>query len=726
MMPGLRAAGSIMRPGTERQISASLAPQVTRAASHRPTADAAAAGSEDDVSSTGVVLGSSGSVSMSAGGGVGHREVSVLQPGTLKASTLYWVTNPDSDISGSSAAVKGGPGSGPGPVPAAPAGPEQQDSLAAGIATSQPGKRPVLHTEATESWEAAPPPPSPRLLAAAIGSEAADKLAAAALPAEATAGTAAAAAEEVQEMLATPSTGSATGCTGDVESEAPAAAASVFGFTAPVTLQQQQCAVSTAAGSIYPLITARGASTELRAASPGATAAAACVPSRLTAVQGARHNSLTGLSLTRQGSTQPRLTQPAPARSISGAALAAASRAASLLAPVAGAALATGAAVLPAVAGSLAAAVTGLTVFLLQQATWLFNIGWLLGGRLLLWAALAGPRAVLSAARQFGPYLAGSFSSKSSRHSAVVPMLGEFRSSRSGQLGSVQVGGATTGGSRSRILKGGSTSWLLQRLPHGSINNATTAVTAGAAAAASPPAAEAGISPAVADMRGARCSPSGPSANHSHVPPSLGGPGFRVWAPSAGSGTAASIAAAALSPAALLLQWPARTVTILFEVAVWVVFQLLIGPLTLLLGVLRYSGLLSARSPGRPALSSVAAAGGFAAQGQIMPPPGANALPAPLPQTAATAVPTSSATDPDGTVLQAGEVAMREAEGSVSGGGGVSELAPVPLSATAVPEEHEVCGEEVVSPSGRIISPSNVPFSEMPPTPAPSLEVCQL
>lgn len=152
----------------------------------------------------------------------------------------------------------------------------------------------------------------------------------------------------------------------------------------------------------------------------------------------------------------------------------------------------------------------------------------------------------------------------------------------------------------------------------------------------------------------------------------------------------------------------------------WVLYMMLGAPVMLAASVLRYTGRLLARhSPGQPALSSVAAAGGFVAQGQIMPAPEADALPVP----ALPAAPAAAAA-PAGAVAVGLEAAGGQSVGAVSLPG-----SSVPLSATAVPEEHEVSGEELVSSSrggsGSFIGPAGVAAAvcAVPPTPAPSLEV---
>jgi hypothetical protein len=181
---------------------------------------------------------------------------------------------------------------------------------------------------------------------------------------------------------------------------------------------------------------------------------------------------------------------------------------------------------------------------------------------------------------------------------------------------------------------------------------------------------------------------------------------------------AASVAAAALGPLALLLQWPARTATILFEVVMWVMG----APVAVCLGLLRYVGLLP-HSPKR----HIPAAAMYSSTG-VTPEAAARAHAdshaQALVQVMAPSVRSAAAQAPAGALYTGSALpAPQRAPNSVSAASMVAGMGALPLLATVVPEEHEGVhvDDKVISPRGTaaVVRP-------VPPTSAPSMEVRQL
>lgn len=339
---------------------------------------------------------------------------------------------------------------------------------------------------------------------------------------------------------------------------------------------------------------------------------------------------------------------------------------AAVLAPAAGAALATSgaAAAAAATAGTTVATVgVAATVFALRQAAGLFQFG----GRVAASAVMAAPKAAawawdLAQAHRVVP----DTTSATRRHSVSTAATS---SSSSSPLWSAFTG-------------------LLTPAPAQSTVEGPTPHTA--------------ASPASADMHAAQAAVTS-SSNESSMPPSLGGIATHRWAPSAGRSTAASVAVVMLTPLALLLQWPARTATILFEVWIWGMLMLAGSFLAVPLGLLRYLGLLPQRlvlrNSGPPAATSSAqqsttAGGGFAAQRDNTAWMGND--------------------DDEGQTAPAGAVGAPASSLSL-------------LTVTVVPEEHEVVGDDVMSPTAAAAAASAsgggaAGGGVVPPTPAPSME----
>lgn len=224
-----------------------------------------------------------------------------------------------------------------------------------------------------------------------------------------------------------------------------------------------------------------------------------------------------------------------------------------------------------------------------------------------------------------------------------------------------------------------------------------------------------------------------PTTGHT-LPPSLGGSASSRWAPAAGSPAAASLTAVVLSPLAVLWQWPYRTVTILLEASFWALVFTVITPFTAWLGLLRYIGLLPRESPGRPAASSVEAAGGLAAQGPQGPgtahlaAAGAAGAGDAEAQGPAGVIGTGHITrgrhGPAGVDTEGRELTAAAAAAAASAAGGVVRGAVGSvLSVPVVPEEDEVMDNELVTSPVRSGSTYRYSFNHTPPTPAPSLEV---
>jgi hypothetical protein len=370
-----------------------------------------------------------------------------------------------------------------------------------------------------------------------------------------------------------------------------------------------------------------------------------------------------------------------PASHTSGpTALTAAGTLVSMLAPVASAALTAaaaaavaGGALLPPIIAALASAGFAAAVFLFRQAVWL-------SAEMAQWAALAasaGPRAAAWLGQQAWPHI--------QHAAATLPAAGSTSS-----LGVLLTG--TTGRGSPASLTAEENGPFAATYP-AAIGQLEGEVT----------------SPAAHDLVAAQFSPSGPSANHSTTPPSLGGPGFRVWAPAAGRRMAASFAAVAVAPLALLLQWPATTATILFEVVMWVITLMMGAPLAVCLGFLSYVGLLP-----RSAVRPVPAAAMYSSSGLGPGSPVQVQATAPSARPAAQAPAGAMYTD---SVLSAAQLPSGRA---ASTAGMEASTSALPLSATVVPEEHEGVhvDDKVVSPRGAVAV-----VRPVPPTPAPSMEV---